>query len=157
MVSRLTLWIDGEEREAAFGGRSQVRRAYEQVVRRRRDPVLVSTCGPDRIQVQCYPVPADGGEMKLRLGITAPLEVAEDGAAGTLPAPAIVERNFRIPRLQLDLPHPLNLPLSPRLAASCRAEDTRSRTPAPSCRRPSARAGVAAAARGDCRGRLQRD
>ena len=129
VVSRLTLWIDGEEREAAFGGRSQVRRAYEQVVRRRRDPVLVSTCGPDRIQVQCYPVPADGGEMKLRLGITAPLEVAEDGAAGTLPAPAIVERNFRIPRLQLELPQPLTLPLSPRLAASCRAEDTRGVVP----------------------------
>jgi len=89
----------------------------------------VSTCGPDRIQVQCYPVPADGGEMKLRLGITAPLEVAEDGAAGTLPAPAIVERNFRIPRLQLELPQPLTLPLSPRLAASCRAEDTRGVVP----------------------------
>ena len=50
-VSRLTLWINGEECEAAFGGRGQVRRAYEQIVSRHRDPVLVTTCGPDEVQV----------------------------------------------------------------------------------------------------------
>ena len=32
VVSRLTLWIDGEERDAAFGGRSQVKTAYKEVV-----------------------------------------------------------------------------------------------------------------------------
>jgi len=42
---RLTLWIDGEEREAAFGGRSQVREAYQKVVPAPRDPVLVTTSG----------------------------------------------------------------------------------------------------------------
>ena len=73
MVSRLTLWIDGEEREAAFGGRSQVKTAYKETVQQRRDPVLVTTCGPDRVLVQCFPVPPGGGRMKLRLGITAPL------------------------------------------------------------------------------------
>ena len=44
VVSRLTLWIDGEEREAAFAGRSQVKTAYQEVVQHRRDPVLVTTC-----------------------------------------------------------------------------------------------------------------
>src|SRR5512133_3053553 len=72
VVSRLTLWIDGQEREAAFGGRSQVKTAYKSVVRQRRDPVMVTTSGPDRVLVQCYPVPPNGGRMKVRLGITAP-------------------------------------------------------------------------------------
>ena len=33
VVSRVTLWIDGVEREAAFAGRDATRRAYERVVR----------------------------------------------------------------------------------------------------------------------------
>jgi hypothetical protein len=95
VVSRLTLWIDGEEREAAFGGRSQVKQAYKKVVRRRRDPVLVTTCGPDRVLMQCYPVPA-GGEMKIRIGITAPL-TTPDQTERELMLPHFLERNFRIP------------------------------------------------------------
>jgi len=93
VVSRLTLWIDGEEREAAFGGRSQVKTAYKAVVAQRRDPVLVTTCGPDRILVQCFPVPPNGGKMKARIGITTPLALT-NAAAGCLRWPSIVERNF---------------------------------------------------------------
>ncbi len=92
VVSRLTLWINGEEREAAFGGRSQVREAYEKVVRRRRDPVLVTTAGPDRVLVQCYPVPA-GGTMKTRIGVTVPLALASREEAA-LALPRILESNF---------------------------------------------------------------
>lgn len=95
VVSRLTLWIDGEEREAAFGGRSQVKTAYKEVVQQRRDPVLVTTCGPDSVLVQCFPVPPDGGRMKLRLGITAPL-VLTAADTGCLRWPCFVERNFTI-------------------------------------------------------------
>ena len=95
VVSRLTLWIDGEEREAAFAGRSRVRTAYQRVVRKRRDPVLVTTSGPDRILVQCFPVEPHGGKMKVRLGITVPLKVSERSDA-YLCLPSFVERNFRI-------------------------------------------------------------
>lgn len=102
-VSRLTLWINGEECEAAFGGRGQVRRAYEQIVSRHRDPVLVTTCGPDEVQVQCFPVPRDG-EMKLRLGISFPLQVAADGRSYTMQAPAIIAKNFSIAPNMLGLP-----------------------------------------------------
>src|SRR6185436_12440072 len=71
VVSRLTLWVNGEEREAAFAGRSQTRQAYEKVaIQQRRDPVLVTTAGPDRVLMQCFPV-QPGGLMKVRLGITA--------------------------------------------------------------------------------------
>lgn len=95
VVSRLTLWIDGEEREAAFGGRSQVKQAYKKVVRKRRDPVLVTTYGPDRVLMQCYPVPANG-EMKIRIGITAPLATPSE-TDRELILPNFLERNFRIP------------------------------------------------------------
>lgn len=94
VVSRLTLWVNGEEREAAFSGRGKVRHAYQQVaVVQRRDPVLVTTCGPDRVLMQCFPVPADGGAMKVRIGITSPLMLdGSDKAIFTLPY--FVERNF---------------------------------------------------------------
>lgn len=96
VVSRLTLWIDGEEREAAFGGRSQVKEAYKKVVQRRRDPVLVTTCGPDRVLVQCFPVPPSGGIMKIRFGITLPLAL-DTLNVGLLRLPYFTENNFNLP------------------------------------------------------------
>ena len=97
VVSRLTLWIDGEEREAAFAGRSAVREAYRQVaVVRRRDPVLVTTAGPDRILMQCFPVPPNGGTMKIRIGVTAPLAL-DSADQGRHIWPRFLERNFRMP------------------------------------------------------------
>lgn len=93
VVSRLTLWINGEPQEAAFGGRAQVRAAYQEVaVVQRRDPVLVTTSGPDRILMQCFPVPP-GGEMKVRMGITAPLRLVSRQKA-EMDWPTFVETNF---------------------------------------------------------------
>lgn len=87
-VSRLTLWVNGEPREAAFNSVSKVKAAYKEIaVVQRRDPVLVTMAGPDTILMQCFPVPA-GGEMKIRFGITAPF----DGELWELPR--ILERNF---------------------------------------------------------------
>ncbi|HEY1123343.1 MAG TPA: VIT domain-containing protein [Haloferula sp.] len=87
-VSRLTLWVNGEPREAAFNSVSKVKAAYKSVaVVQRRDPVLVTMCGPDTIMVQCFPVPP-GGDMKIRFGITA----AMDGDLWEMPR--ILERNF---------------------------------------------------------------
>ena len=95
VVSRLTLWVNGEEREAAFAGRAKVREAYRQVVVvQRRDPVLVTTSGKDRVLVQCFPVPVQG-EMKIRIGITAPLTVDIPEEA-LFQLPSIAERNFTI-------------------------------------------------------------
>ena len=96
VVSRLTLWVNGEEREAAFAGKGKVKQAYQQVVRARRDPVLVTTAGRDRILVQCFPVPPNNGEMKVRIGITAPLVLENENNARFL-LPHFVNRNFRIP------------------------------------------------------------
>jgi len=96
VVSRLTLWVNGEEREAAFSGRGHVREAYQKVaVQQRRDPVLVTTSGPDRVLMQCFPVPPGGGTMKVRLGITAPLVVrGGDASDAAMVWPRFLERNF---------------------------------------------------------------
>jgi hypothetical protein len=94
VVSRLTLWIEGEEREAAFAGRREVRQAYESVVSRNRDPVLVTTAGQDRILMQLFPVPARG-EMKVRMGMTLPLTL-RGSQEGELKLPFFHERNFDI-------------------------------------------------------------
>ncbi|QDU69315.1 hypothetical protein [Engelhardtia mirabilis] len=100
VVSRLTLWVDGEEREAAFAGHSQVRQAYEAVVVRQRDPVLATVAGPDRVLVQCFPVqPTSRADtepvapMQIRVGITAPI-VPLDLARGRAAFPTIAEHNF---------------------------------------------------------------
>jgi len=96
VVSRLTLWVDGQEREAAFAKTNEVKTAYKNIVRKMRDPVLVTTRGIDRIMVQCFPVPVKG-EMKIRVGITLPLVPGSlaDSAYATLP---IIEKsNFIIP------------------------------------------------------------
>jgi hypothetical protein len=95
-VSRVTLWVNGEEREAAFAGRGEVRAAYQQVaVVQQRDPILVTTSGPDRVLMQCFPVPAGGGTMKVRLGITAPLAPLSASAVAFV-WPRFAERNFAI-------------------------------------------------------------
>lgn len=95
VVSRVTLWINGEEREATFAGRGKVREAYERVVQRRRDPVLVTTQGPDKVLVQCFPVPP-AGTMKVRIGITTPLALKDEKQV-LLRLPHFSERNFSLP------------------------------------------------------------
>ena len=90
-VSRLTLWVNGEPREAAFSTQAKVKAAYQQVVvREQRDPVLVNVAGPDRVLCQCFPGPPKGS-IQIRLGITAPL--SEHG----LEMPDFIERNFAVP------------------------------------------------------------
>jgi hypothetical protein len=94
VVSRATLWVNGEEREAAYGGRGEVRAAYQRVaVQQRRDPLLVTSKGADRVLAQAFPVPRNGGTIKFKLGMTAPLELIDDSKA-RLTLPALVDRNF---------------------------------------------------------------
>ncbi|MDR1482787.1 MAG: hypothetical protein LBI74_09190 [Synergistaceae bacterium] len=92
VASRLTLWIDGEERESAFGDRSDVKDAYRDVaVVRARDPALLTTAGPDRVLLQCFPV-LPKKSMKVKVGFTLPL--IPDGEESALVLPYFAERNF---------------------------------------------------------------
>ncbi len=99
-ISKASLWINGRESPAAFGGKGKTREAYETIVRDSmmdslpRDPLLITTTSPDRALIQCFPVPANG-EMKILFGCTSPLRWG--GAGGptlNLSAPMVVERNF---------------------------------------------------------------
>jgi len=121
VVSRLTLWVNGEPREAAFAATGQVREAYQKVaVVQRRDPVLVTWVATDRVMMQCFPVPSNG-QMKVRLGITAPMTLTAS-ERGLLRLPCLVERNFGIHQEQIhavwvDSGQPLASPLSQLRAA----------------------------------------
>lgn len=95
VASRATLWVNGEPREASIAGRGEARAAYQSVVRISRDPLLVTTAGAQRLLVQAFPIAANG-EIKLRIGYTAPFTIASDGKR-SLALPAIVERNFDMP------------------------------------------------------------
>ncbi len=95
VVSRATLWVNGEEREAAYAGRAEARKAYEQVaVQQRRDPLLVTTKGAGRILAQAFPVPRNG-TLKMKIGLSIPLLPSADGRAA-FSLPAIADRNFTI-------------------------------------------------------------
>lgn len=97
VVSRLTLWINGEEREAAFASRTKVHEAYERVVTvTARDPVIITTCGPDRVLMKCFPVEPGGAEMKMRVGITFPLPL-DSRTQARFRLPRFGDRNFLIP------------------------------------------------------------
>jgi hypothetical protein len=93
VVSDLKLLIDGKWHDAVFASRAQTRAAYTAVVQERRDPVLVTTYGPDKVLVQCFPVPPKG-DIEIRFGITAPLKVSADLSKASLTLPRLTERNY---------------------------------------------------------------
>ncbi len=93
VVSRVTLWVNDTPREAAFAPRAQARKAYEDIVQQRRDPILVTTSGRDQVLVQCFPVPPNNGTMKVRIGITVPLTLPTL-SEGLVRLPYFSERNF---------------------------------------------------------------
>ena len=99
VVSRLTLWIHGEEREAAFASREKTSRAYNEVVARRKDPALVTTDGVDAVLLRCFPVPPQS-TLQVRVGLTLPLQLGESTSEGTpltMELPSFVEHNFQLP------------------------------------------------------------
>lgn len=96
VVSRATLWIDGEPMEGAFDSSVKVREAYENVVGQRRDPLLVTMSSPDHVLVQSFPVPI-AGEQKIRLGFKMPLET-KDGKTCSMELPKLLSSNFDQPK-----------------------------------------------------------
>ncbi len=96
VVSRVTLWVDGEEREAAFAARARVTEAYERVTRRQLDPILVTTSGAGRVQMRGSPVPPTPGRFRFRIGVTFPLQLDGDGAQASFALPCLAEANFAL-------------------------------------------------------------
>jgi len=65
-VSGLTLLVDGREMPGRLLARDDARRAYEEIVRRRRDPALLEYMGRDTFQTSVFPV-APGKESTVQL------------------------------------------------------------------------------------------
>ncbi len=98
VVSRLTLWVNGEEREAVITSRGNAQNAYNKVVssKTKKDPAVITVSGKDRVLLKCFPVPPHG-EMKVRIGITAPLYL-ESASEGLFFLPSLNFHNFTIPK-----------------------------------------------------------
>lgn len=95
-VSRATLWVDGKPFDGAFAPTAKAEAAYRSVVSARRDPLLITMPSADRLLVQCYPVPAYGGDMKVRVGFKIPMNNGDHNCSMGLPM--IVDANFAQPK-----------------------------------------------------------
>lgn len=94
-ISRATLWVNGEEEEAVFAPKGQAVAAYKSIVKRKQDPLLLTFAGKDQIMLQCFPIAAKGGKMKIRLGINSPL-VLTKSKSNRQYLPFISENNFNL-------------------------------------------------------------
>ncbi len=97
VVSRVTLWIDGKPREAAFASPTKTEAAYNAVLQRSHDPFLVTLLAPNKVLLQCYPVAATGGEMKVRIGLKLGLKTS-DGKLCSMEFPRLLASNFAVPK-----------------------------------------------------------
>lgn len=92
VVTAATLEMDGVKRSSVIMVRGEARVRYVQSVARRKDPLLVSACGPDRILIQCFPV-RPGKTARVTVSITAPLALSSRDRA-SLSLPVMLEKNF---------------------------------------------------------------
>ena len=113
VVTNAFLIVNGTEREATVMGRSLARRKYRAAVADKKDPLLVSTCGADRVLLQLYPV-APESKIGVRLHIITPLAVTELDK-GELALPTFEERNF-----QVDIPTTISLKSQEHLTSSAK-------------------------------------
>lgn len=85
VVSRATLWINGKAEEAAFNSTENVQNAYDWIVSRNRDPLLITQIDENQIKVKASPV-MPKKEMKIRIGMTVPMTMSNNGTCNlTLP------------------------------------------------------------------------
>lgn len=96
VVHRATLWVHGKAEEASFSSSWRVQQAYDWVVDKHRDPLLVTWKDDRTISIKAAPVPEDGTPMRVRLGITMPLSNDAKGES-QLELPKLSKANFAIP------------------------------------------------------------
>lgn len=78
ICTKLSLWIDGEERPARLTFKSKARNAYQTIVgRERRDPSYVEWLDGNRLRLKVFPVDPENYRM-VRIGIVSPLK-SENG------------------------------------------------------------------------------
>jgi hypothetical protein len=85
VASSLSLWIGGVERPAAFAPTAQAQAAYDRVVAKARDPALLRELAPGRLRLELFPLSVRRPAMRVRLGVTVPLVLRDEGAWLVLP------------------------------------------------------------------------
>ena len=69
VVNKFTLYADGQEIEARLLNKDEAQRIYEEIVRRRRDPALLTYAGNNAYQARIFPIPP-GGQRRIELRYT---------------------------------------------------------------------------------------
>jgi hypothetical protein len=92
VVSRATLWINGKAEEAAFNSTEAVQNAYDWIVVRHRDPLIITQANDHQISLKASPV-MPNKEMKIRIGMTVPMTMNADGTTQML-MPHISDANL---------------------------------------------------------------
>ena len=93
VVTKAVMRVNGVPHYATIMARTEARTVYQEAVKERKNPLLISVCGDDQILVQCFPV-RKGTDIELSFDIAAPMTVAENRDSASLVLPAFVERNF---------------------------------------------------------------
>jgi len=93
VVTKLSLWINGEEQLAAITGKEKAENAYETIVSTQRDPAIITWLGGNRYRLNVFPVEKNLPR-KVRFGITSPLFPGEKGL--TFIPVSFVSRNFKL-------------------------------------------------------------
>lgn len=106
VVSRATLWVNGHAEEAAFNSTAHVQNAYNWVAVHHRDPLLVTQKPDGHVLVQMSPVPTRGEEVRLQLGISAPVAVKNSNTL-RFPMPKVLHSNFKIEKQDVHLESPV--------------------------------------------------
>jgi hypothetical protein len=92
VVTGATLWLDGRRLSATISARKIARQVYRGSLVKEDHPLLVSTCGPDQILVQCYPI-KPYSIVKIELTIVAPFQL-RSFQEGAIVLPSLSEQNF---------------------------------------------------------------
>lgn len=94
-VSRAYLWIGDNKTLATVTSKNRARNAYKQVVQvQRRDPLLVTTAGRDRVLVQLFPI-NEKNPRRVELVIDSPMSLRDPNKA-LCALPYITEANFNL-------------------------------------------------------------
>lgn len=102
VVSGVWIWMHGTKVRADIEPRAVARSKYTQVVVvQRKDPVLVTTTGPNKLLAQCYPVPP-GRIMEIELELAYPMQFEDNQSY--LPLPIIAARNFSVSQHRIQTP-----------------------------------------------------
>jgi hypothetical protein len=94
VVTKAVMTVDGVPYEANIMVRSEARTVYQQAVKERKNPMLVSVCGSDQVLVQCFPI-RNGSDIRISMTIVSPVTMGETASLASLQLPSFVEKNFQ--------------------------------------------------------------